>query len=85
MLSSIADERPLVGAEADEHGAVVGDRPVRHVPPEDLAEAVLVGAGDVRVGRLVLDLDAVPFHPPDHLLLLRDGERLPGAVSWTHF
>src|SRR5438046_3566867 len=35
-------ERLLLRAEADEHGAVVGDRSVRHVPPKDLPERVLV-------------------------------------------
>src|ERR1700730_16325904 len=40
---------PLLGAEADEHRAVVGDRSVRHVAAEDLAEAVLVGAGRMGV------------------------------------
>src|SRR2546430_5051833 len=38
-------ERLLLGAEADEHGPVVGDRAIGHVPPEDLAEGVLVGGG----------------------------------------
>ena len=49
MLSSIVRERPLVGAEADEHRPVVGHGPVGHVAAEDLPEAILVGARDVRV------------------------------------
>src|SRR5262245_6547545 len=71
------DERPLLGAEADEHRSVHGHGAVGHVAAEDLAEVVLIGAGDVRVGRLVFELDAVGLAPADHQLLLRIGERLP--------
>jgi len=40
-------QRPLVRAESDEHRAVVGHRPVRHVPAKDLPEAILIGARHV--------------------------------------
>src|SRR5262249_30055560 len=65
-------EDALLRAEADEHRAVVGDGAVGHVAAEDLAEALLIGARDVRIGRLVLELDAVELPPADHLLLLRE-------------
>ena len=55
------------------------DRPVRHVAAEDLAELILVGARDVRVAGLVVELDALVLRASDHLLLLRDRERLPGG------
>ena len=70
-------ERSLVGAEADEHGAVVGDGAERHVASEDLPERVLVGARDVGVCGLVVELDAVGLRSPDHPLLLGIRERLP--------
>src|SRR5207249_4492883 len=63
-------KRPLIRAEADEHRAVLGDRPVGRIPAEDLPETILVGARDVRVGGLVLELDAVRLRAPDHALLL---------------
>ena len=72
-------ESPLVGAESDEHRAVVGHGAVGHVAAEDLAEVVLVGPSDVRVVGLVLELDAVVLPPADHLLLFRHGERFPGS------
>src|SRR5207245_7765722 len=53
------DEPALLGAEADEHRAMVRDRAVGHVAAEDLAEHVLVGPRDVRIGGLVLALGAV--------------------------
>ena len=34
---------------------------------------------DVRVGGLVVELDAVGLRPADHLLLLGDRQRLPGG------
>ncbi len=65
--------------EADEHRAVVGDGPVGHVPPEDVAEALLVRAPDVRVVRPVIELHAVELRASDHAFLLLDRQRLPGG------
>jgi len=67
----------LLGAESDEHRAVVGDRSVGHVAPEDLSEAILIGAGYVGIRSLVLELDAVQLQPPDDLLLRGIRQRLP--------
>jgi len=77
MLWSIAASPALVGTETDEHRAVVRDVPVGHVASEDLAEAILVGARDVGVRCLLLDLDAVGLRPPHYLLLPGDRQRLP--------
>src|SRR6478736_733902 len=52
-------ERALRRTEADEHRAVVAHGSIGHVPAEDLAKAILVGARHVRVGRLVRELGAV--------------------------
>ena len=72
-----AGERLLRGAEADEDCAVVFDGAVGHVATKDVAEDVLVGAGDVRGGGLVLELDAVTLGAAHDLLLLVDGESFP--------
>ena len=62
---------------------MVGHRPVRHVPAEDLSELVLIGPGDVGLGRLVVELDALVLRAPDHLLLARDRQGFPrvGVVA----
>src|SRR5207248_8676901 len=54
-----AGQALLLCAEAHEHRPVVGDGAVGHVAAEDLPEAVLIGARDVGVVGLVLELDAV--------------------------
>ena len=56
---------------------MIGHRAVRHVPPEDLAEPVLIGARNVRIWRLVLALDAVELLPSDHAFLSLYRKRLP--------
>ena len=58
-------QRTLAGAEADEDGAVAVDDAVSDVAAEDLAEPVLVGAGDVRGRRLRVELGAVGLAAPD--------------------
>src|SRR5262249_26666097 len=63
-------EGALVSAEADEHGPVVGDRAIGHVPTEDLSEEVLVGPCDVRIEWFVGEFETVEFRTPDHPLLL---------------
>src|SRR2546429_5386493 len=66
------DETPLFGAEPDEHRPVVGHGAVGHVAAKDLSELVLIGARRVRIGRSVIQLDAVGLRAPDHLFLFRD-------------
>src|SRR5690242_20713931 len=70
-------KRFLLRAKADEHGAVVGDRSVGHVPSEDLPKGVLVGARDVGIGGLVVQLDTVRLPAADDALLIAVGQRLP--------
>ena len=67
-------EAMLFGAEAHEHGSMVHDGPIRHVPAEDLAELLLVSSPHVGFGRLVLEFDAVELRSPDGALLPGDRE-----------
>ena len=72
-------EARLVRAEADEDRPVRGHRPVRDVPPEDLAERLLVGPGHVRCRRHRVQLRRVGPAAPDDRLLALGRQPLPGV------
>src|SRR5262245_29509194 len=78
-------EGALVSAEADEHGPVVGDRAIGHVPTEDLSEEVLVGPCDVRIEWFVGEFETVEFRTPDHPLLLGYGKGFPSCRIMSPF
>src|SRR5487761_265674 len=69
----------LLGAEPDEHGSVVGDRPIGHVAAEDTAEPSLVSAAHVRIRHLRVELAAIRLGPAHHSLLVGHGQGLPAG------
>jgi hypothetical protein len=56
---------------------VVGHRPIRHVPPEDLAETILIGTRHVGFGPFVFEFGALVLCAPDHVLNVVGAARDP--------
>ena len=84
MLSSIA-ARAVARREADEHRPVVGDRAVRHVPTEDVAEALLVGAATCESGGLSSSSTLSGFVRPITRSCSPTESASHAAVSCAHF
>ena len=53
------------------------DRAIRHVAPENVPKFVLIGAGDMRIRWLVVELDAVALGAAHNALLPIDRQSLP--------
>lgn len=67
----------LVCAKPNKHGAMVVNPSVRHVASKNVPELILVGTGDVRGRRLVLEFDAVELGATHDTLLLIDRQDFP--------
>jgi hypothetical protein len=69
-------------SETYEQGAVIGNRPKGHVPPKDFSE-ILIGADNMRICQLLLELHTVQLLSSNKPFLVTDGKRFPCGKVMT--
>jgi hypothetical protein len=85
MLSSILGSRFWSSAEPNEHSSMVLNISIGHVGTKDVSQLVLIGASDMRVVRVVFELDAFELRTPHDALLLIDWKCFHSDVLCFHF